>query len=152
MEKIYIQDINPGEQITSFFLVQHKEIAKKRNNEDYLKLQLFDRTGSIKAVMWDNVDEVKDTFNRDDIVKIQGVSGLYQDTLQIVIRRMRRASEEEIDLGDLLPSGDIDRKELVAQLRQEISEVRSPYLKQLLEKIVTLSQQDIPWMIRLKRC
>ena len=78
MEKIYIQDIEPGEQITSFFLVQFKEVAKKRNNEDYLKLQLFDRTGSIKAVMWDNVEEVKDTFERDDIIKIQGVSGLYQ--------------------------------------------------------------------------
>jgi 3'-5' exoribonuclease len=133
MEKIYIQDIEPGEQITSFFLVQYKEVAKKRNNEDYLKLQLFDRTGSIKAVMWDNVEEVKDTFERDDIIKIQGVSGLYQDTLQIVIRRLRRAEEDEIDLGDLLPAGGIDREELITRLREEIAEIGSPFLRQLLE-------------------
>ncbi|OGL47875.1 MAG: hypothetical protein A2161_22685 [Candidatus Schekmanbacteria bacterium RBG_13_48_7] len=141
MEKIFIKDLKQGEPVTSFFLVQQKEISKKRNDEDYLRLIVSDRTGFVNAVMWDNVEEIRDSFQKDDIVKIQGVSTIYQDNMQIVIRRLRLAAEDEIDLKDYLPSSLLSKDELISKLQAEIAEVETPSLKFLLENI--FSDKDI---------
>ena len=59
MKTYYVQDCQPNDRLTSYFLVQRKEVRFKKNSgEPYLSLTLSDRTGQIEAKMWDGVEEI----------------------------------------------------------------------------------------------
>ena len=52
MKSPYIKEVEPNQIISTFFLVQNKEIRQKKTGEPYLSLSLCDRTGELDAKMW----------------------------------------------------------------------------------------------------
>src|SRR5919198_5409567 len=99
MKAVFVGSLVPNETVTSYFLVTYKEIRQKKTGEPYLSLQLADRTGEIEAKMWDNVEEVMHTFDRDDFVKAKGLMQVYQKRAQFTIHRLRRLDDREVDFG-----------------------------------------------------
>ena len=91
-------------------VVSNKQIKSKKSGEPYLDLTLMDRTGTIQAKMWDNVEECTDHFEQDDIVKIKGLINKYNQRWQLTVHKVRKMDAAEIDFSDYLPktSKDID--------------------------------------------
>ena len=60
MKDFYLCDCAQQENkvITSMFVVVSKQIKAKKSGEPYLALTLGDRSGSLDAKMWDNVEEL----------------------------------------------------------------------------------------------
>src|ERR1700684_744972 len=87
MKDFYIRDCSQQENkvITSQFVVVSKQIKAKKNGEPYLALSLGDRSGSIDAKMWDNVEEFLNAFEQDDFVKIKGLINKYNNRWQLTI-------------------------------------------------------------------
>lgn len=132
--KKFIQDCQPNDRLTSFFLVQAKEVRTKKNSgEPYLSLMLSDRTGRIEAKMWDGVEEIVDAFDRDDIVKVKANIQLFRDKPQMIVQQLRRADDSEVDLGDFIPHTKSDIGTMFAELRAAVREFRNPHLKALLD-------------------
>ena len=71
-------------------VVSNKQIKSKKSGEPYLDLTLMDRTGTIQAKMWDNVEECSDNFEQDDIVKIKGLINKYNQRWQLTIHKVRK--------------------------------------------------------------
>ena len=133
MKTNYVQDLEVNSRVTTFFLVQSKEIRFKKNSgEPYLSLMLSDRTGRIEAKMWDGVEEVAETFDRDDFVKVKANVQLYRDQNQLVIQKLRRAEESEVDLSDYVPHTKRDLDEMIAELRGVVNGFTNPHLQALL--------------------
>ena len=89
--------------VTTFLLVGEKEMRATREGKPYLRLELSDCTGNIEARIWENVEYVVATFQRDDIVKLQGRVESYRNKTQLAIDKIRRAEPAEIDLADYFP-------------------------------------------------
>jgi 3'-5' exoribonuclease len=142
----YVCDLQPDQTVTSFFLVQSKELRFKKTGERYLSLRLCDRSGNLDAKMWDGVEEVAGTFERDDFVKVKGFVQLFRDRLQMTIQLLRRADESEIEIDDYLPRTKKNIDEMFGEVERAAGAVSNPYLKQLLEDI--LADQQI--VARLK--
>ena len=83
MKTAYVADLQPNQAVTTFLLVQSKEIRFKRSGEPYLSLRLSDRSGQLEAKMWDGVAEVASSFERDDVIKVQDIVQLFRDRLQM---------------------------------------------------------------------
>lgn len=133
MKDHYVEDLQENERVDAFYLVQSKEIRTKKNSgEPYLSLTLSDRTGSIECKMWDGVDAVLDLFSKDDFVKVRASVQLYRDRPQLVIHKLRRAEDREIDLGDFIPHTKHDIGEMWANLRADVEAFQNPHLKALL--------------------
>ncbi len=148
MKTSYVQDFQPNDKIVSFFLVQSKEVrVKKGSGDPYLSLQLSDRTGQIEAKMWDGVDEVAHTFDRDDFIKVKANIQLYRDKPQMIIQRLRRAEESEIDLADYMPHTKRDIDEMMAELRGTVERFTNPDLKTLL--LAFLDDEEIASRLRV---
>jgi 3'-5' exoribonuclease len=143
----FVADFEPNETITSHFLVQSKEIRLRKTGEPYLALILSDRTGQLEAKKWDDIEEVADTFDRDDFVKVNGLIQNYRDRPQMTIHRLRRAEESEIELADYLPHTTRDVEEMFAELRAAVDEIGNPHLKKLLQSFL----DDPEVASRLKR-
>ena len=57
-----IDKFKEGDSIQGFFLCFEKHIRHSRNGDLFIDLRLRDKTGSINAKIWDNVNELKKKF------------------------------------------------------------------------------------------
>lgn len=136
MKAAYVSDLAPDTTITSFFLVCEKELRSTREGKAYLRLELGDRSGTIEARLWDNVESCTALFERDDIVKVQARVENYKNRLQLAVERVRRAEPGEVDLPDYFPHTAEDIEQLYARLREHVAAIRNPYLSRLVSGVV----------------
>ncbi len=120
MKEFYIRDAAQQENkvVTTSFVVSSKQTKSKKSGEPYLDLTLMDRTGTIQAKMWDNVEECTNNFEQDDIVKIKGLINRYNQRWQLTVHKVRKMDESEIDFGDYLPEDHARRGRAVAGARR----------------------------------
>ncbi|ABF43294.1 metal dependent phosphohydrolase [Candidatus Koribacter versatilis Ellin345] len=119
--------------ITSQFVVVSKQIKAKKNGEPYLALTLGDRSGSVDAKMWDNVEEFLNAFEQDDFVKVKGLINKYNNRWQLTIHKIRKMGDSEVDFSDYLPKTSKDIDQLWAKLGEFVETMQQPQLKQLLK-------------------
>src|SRR5262252_900709 len=104
MKTPFISELNSEQNITTFFLVCEKEVRNTKEGKPYLRLELGDRSGTIEARMWDQIETHSKDVEREDIVKVQGRVEIYRGRPQFAVQQMRKAKPEEVDLADFLPA------------------------------------------------
>ena len=133
MKKLFIDEIEAGDQVIDFFLVRSKNLLSTRTGKPYLDLELQDKKGFVTAKMWDGVDKVEDLFERGDIVKIKASAQEYRGQLQIKIDDIRLpAPQENMDLQDFLPSTSGDVEAMHREIIELIESIDNEYLIELL--------------------
>ena len=55
---LFVADIRPGDKIEDVYLLAEKNISSKKDGKPYLTLVLSDKSGRIKGVAWDNVEQI----------------------------------------------------------------------------------------------
>lgn len=133
----YLKDFQPGEKVTSFFVLRKKEMRSKRDSEElYALLELGDASGRIKATVWDEAQKTYDTLTVGEVVKVQAKAVQFGERVQLNIERIRMTTEkDDVDLRQLVPVVPKDRRALFAELDQLIASVQNTFLRNLLEVI-----------------
>src|SRR5215831_6597137 len=131
MKTPLVSEISSEQNITTFFLVCEKEIRNTREGKPYLRLELGDRSGTIEARMWDQIEVATREVDREDIVKVQGRVEIYRGRPQFSVLQMRKAKPDEVDLADFLPATKEDVEKLFKQLLAEADSIKNPWLKKL---------------------
>jgi len=136
MKSPTIADLEPGQLATGVFLVLSKEVRQKKGSGDpYLLLTLGDRAGDIEARMWDNVENVIDTFDRDDFVKVKCLPQIFHNRLQVTIHTLQRVAASDVDPADFFPASARDPEEMFSELRGVIAGIGNPHLRGLLTAV-----------------
>jgi 3'-5' exoribonuclease len=153
MKSHFVNELKPGQTITTSFLVCSKEIREKKkgdrqtkNGDPYLSLQLGDRTGELDAKMWDNVAEVMETFERDDFVKVKGLIQIFHNRPQMTLHTIQRIDDREMDFADYFPASTRDPQEMWQELRGIAGAIGNPHLHKLLAAL--LDDEEIAWRYR----
>ena len=136
MKATFIRDLRPDQIIVTEFLVQSKELRSKKSGENYLSLALSDKTGELDAKMWENVEDVHLTFERDDFVKVKGAVQVYRNKPQLTLHKIRRLEDAEVDLADFFPRSARDPEEMWLELLGVVQGLVNPQLKELLSRIL----------------
>jgi 3'-5' exoribonuclease len=136
MKSPYIKELEPNQVVSTFFLVQNKEIRQKKTGEPYLSLSLTDRTGELDAKMWDNVVEVMETFERDDFVKVKGLIQIFHNRPQMTIHKMRRVGDHEVEFADYFPASERNPDDMLAELRGIVAGMTNAHLRGLLNALL----------------
>ncbi len=147
MKPAYVADFAPDTAVTTFLLVGEKELRATREGKPFLRLELSDRTGTIEARIWENVEYVLSAFERDDIVKLQARVESYRNKTQLAIDKIRRADPKEIDLADYFPHTSEDVEQLYLRLCAHAASVTTVWLNRLLTSVIA----DPAIVPRLKR-
>jgi 3'-5' exoribonuclease len=138
MKSHYVSDLQDGQAVTSLFLVGAKEIrTSQRSGKSWLELALRDRTGSIPAKMWDNFEALAKTFEADDVVQIRGRVKLYNGQKEMTLEQIVPAAARDYELSDFLAHTKYDVEELYGELAAVVGAVRNPWIKRLLESVVS---------------
>src|SRR2546429_4454860 len=136
MKPSYVSDLTTEQSVTTFLLVCEKEVRSTKEGKPYLRLELGDRSGTIEARMWDQIDAISKEVDREDIVKVQGRVEIYRGKPQLSVQQMRKAKPNEVDLADFLPSTKEDVEKLFKQLLAEAASIKNPWLNKLNTEIL----------------
>lgn len=129
----YIESLREGERINEIFLCKQKNSALTKAGKPYDNLILQDKTGTLDAKIWEPGSVGIDEFDSLDYIAVMGDITSFQGALQLNVKRVRKASEDEYDPKDYLPVSEYDVEEMYAELTGYIASLRNPYLKKLAE-------------------
>ncbi len=140
MKDIYIADLAGFDEtriFDGFFLLLSRQQRTTKTNKPYLNLILGDKTGQMEGRVWDVSDpRIYKDVERGDIVKARGCVSRFDDRLQMKVDQMRKATADEVDKTDLLPSTTYDVDDLWRQLRGYVESFTEPNLKLLLKTLL----------------
>ena len=131
----YIESFREGERISGIYLCKYKQSAMTKNGKAYENLIMQDKTGTVDAKIWDPNSQGIEDFEALDYVDIMAEITSFQGTLQLNVKRARKARENEYQPSDYLPVSERDIEEMYEELMQFAGRVREPHLRALLEDI-----------------
>ena len=141
LEKAGIKSVPIGKSFVGFCVLRNKELRYKQSGEPYLILELGDRSGRLKARIWEKPLEYEQAYQAGNIIKIKAVVQAFQDKKELKIQKIRLATaEDEVELKDLLPASPKDLQQLKQKLHEHINSIENPYLKKLLSGLFDVKE------------
>ncbi len=123
-----------------FFLCTQKDVRQGRGGELFIAVSLQDRTGLVRARIFNEAARLREEFDSGDFVKVQGRTELFNGRLQLVIENIRRVNPDQ-DRGqgfreeDCVLSAPRPVEEMWKELDELILHVRDPFVRELLQRI-----------------
>mgnify|MGYP000239396085 FL=1 len=129
----YIKDLHEGETIRSIYLCKGKRTAETRNGKPYENLILQDKTGVLDGKIWDPNSQGIADYDEKDFIEVVGDVITYNNNLQLNIKQLRKASEEEYNPADYMPTSEKSVDGMYEELLGYIRGISNSYLRQAIE-------------------
>ena len=133
MKKLFIKDIRAGDSVDDIFVLSEKTMAQKRDGNNFLNIKISDKTGNIKGVIWDNIDEISAGTASGDFVQVQGTVTEYKGMLQLVVKNITTIPADSINPSDFLPATRRDIDKMFLRLLKITASMEAGHLKKLFE-------------------
>jgi 3'-5' exoribonuclease len=144
----YVKDLKDKDSVASPFLIKFSASALGKNGKPYMNFVFMDKTGEIEGRLWEDVTQYIGQAVRDALVLVEGRCQLYQGRRQVVIQRLQILREDELNLKDYLPEGELDADELYIELMKYVDSMQDPYYKALAQAVL---RDDSEIVDRMKR-
>jgi 3'-5' exoribonuclease len=130
-----LREFSDGDQVAGVFVVRERERRQKRNGEDFLRVVLADKTGTVPAIAWEAVAECFEICAPGSIVIVTGSFSVHpQFGRQIKLAAVRPAGPGEYDAEQLAEGPARSVELLETDLRALIATVQNDSLRQLLDR------------------
>ena len=130
-----VRDLQDGSAVDQVLLVREREIRRTRAGADYMRLALADRTGTVVAVVWDDVEEAWAATAAGEPVRVVGSFAEHpRYGRQITVHSL--LDPGEIEWERLLDAPAISIAELERRLDTHIADVRDLHLSALMESLL----------------
>ncbi len=133
MKNQYVNTIKAGDEIDEVFILAEKFLSQKKDGNNYLNVTLSDKTGRIKGVVWDNVDDISLKVSSGNFVHVKGNVSEYRDMLQLVIKKMTPCTVESVDPEDFLPVTNLNVDDLFDRLVKKTDSLKNTHLRRLFD-------------------
>jgi 3'-5' exoribonuclease len=129
----FINQLAERENIDQVFLVADKQLRANRNGNLYLQLRLTDKTGSLTGMLWNATDNVFNSVQTGNYLRVAGTTQLYNGQLQMIVTRIEPTDPRQIDDQDfaMVSSEEVDR--LAKRLTELLRGMRNEHLRNLAE-------------------
>jgi 3'-5' exoribonuclease len=134
--RVFVRDLCDGQAVDAAFLVKDRILRKKRNGDDYLRVTLADRTGSLSAVCWEEAVAYGEIAAPGAVVQVRGRYSVDERFgPQLTVELLAAAEPHRYRIDDLLDGPSIDVEKMEEDLRGLIATVRNPHLQRLLDEL-----------------
>jgi 3'-5' exoribonuclease len=113
-----------------------KDRLSARNGSIYLSLELRDRSGSIPARAFREVDRLAGRFERGDAIRVSGKVERFRGELVAEIAEIQPIEDGQLDPADFLPAAYRDAQELEGFLEHLTREVHDAPLRSVVERVL----------------
>jgi 3'-5' exoribonuclease len=130
MKSVYVAELAVGDDVSELFAVRSVDL-KEYTGGKMVSLELVDRTGRIKGIIWEGSADLMRNLKADRVYKIRGSVTTYKGENQITVTAIEPC--EEFDPDDFLPGGDLSYEELEKKLTEAIKRVKDSDYRGLLD-------------------
>jgi 3'-5' exoribonuclease len=131
-----IAELRPGQRFSGVYACVRKDRLSARNGSIYLSMELRDRSGSIPARAFREVDRLAGRFERGDAIRVSGRVERFRGELVAEVEDVEPIEASELDPAEFLPSAYRDAEELDGFLEHLSREVHDPALRQVVERVL----------------
>ena len=131
-----IAELGPGQRFQGIYACVRKDRLSARNGSIYLSLELRDRSGSIPARAFRDVDRFAGRFERGDPIRVSGKVERFRGELVAEVEDIQPIEAAELDPAEFLPAAYRDAQELEGFLEHLTREVHDPALRQVVERVL----------------
>lgn len=139
-----IRDLTHGVRCDMVLLVRGVERRTRRDGRDFLKVTFGDRTGTLTAMVWDDVDEIAPLLI---VGEAFAVTGAYEVSEkfgpQLKLEGFQPAADGTYDASELRAGPPVPVSELEHRLRALIASVEDQQLRQVLDLV--LGEETETW-------
>ena len=128
----YIHELKSGDMVSDIYLCKSKQTLKTKAGKSYYSMMLQDKTGTVDAKVWELTPGIE-YFEPMDFIKVEGQVTSFQGSLQLNLRRIRRAKEGEYIPADYMPCSRYSIEDMYKELMGYVDSVKEPHLHELLE-------------------
>lgn len=130
----WVSKLEPGVEFIGFYVARNPRLDPFRDSAKgkYMRLQLVDRSGSVQARIWEEAEQAAQQIADGTPIKVDGLAELYNEELQVQIRRFRPARNGEVRREDMVSRSKRDPEEMWLVVQQAIHDVNDPHLAALL--------------------
>ena len=121
----YINEIREGEQVIEHYLCKSRQTFKSKNDKNYLSLKLADKTGTVDAKVWNLGNDIQ-SFAENDMIKIDATAQIFNNDIQLNVKRIRKSREGEYDPADYIPSTEKILSRCGENLRDILRPLKTP--------------------------
>ena len=132
MEKQFVADLKEKQNFQSPFLAKNKILLTDKKGNQYISLYLSDKSGTVDAKIWDNIERMNNSFESGDIVMVKGQVQLFQNKKQVVIHKIDPITDESFNFEDFVGEISSSPEEVFQELLQMVNQVESDHIKQLI--------------------
>lgn len=133
--RIAVRDLVAGQLVDSTFAVLRKDRRRTRGGSPYLALELADRTGRVRATIFDDAPILDGRFAAGDVIRVLGSVEDYRGRPQIVVRSAERV-ETPTDALEFTPGARRDVDDLEGFLEFLAEEIVDPALRELARAVL----------------
>ena len=128
-----VRQFADGCQIAQALLLRDVEVRRRRDGGEYLKLLLGDRTGSVPAVVREEVAAAREVCRSGEIVHVTGQFSVHaRFGPQLAVQAIRSALDGEYIRDSLLDGPHRELAQMESDLRGLVATVQNPHLRRLL--------------------
>lgn len=142
----YISELSDGDNVQEVFLVTESQERTTKDGSPYLTMTLADKTGSVKAILWNYTPE-HPRVERDRFVRVKGVAGMYNNQLQLRLLAVENFPEDKVSIDEFLRKTDKDVDKLLGKITSILSDIKEPHLTALMKAF----QEDEAFMSEFGR-
>lgn len=126
-----------GEQVNLFLLIKSAVKGIASNGKPFLTVMLQDRSGEIEAKLWDTSDEHVKMYQPQTIVLVAGEVHNFRGRLQLKIKQIRLANEnDQISVSDLLEKAPITKEQINEKITKYIFEMKNPNIQRITRRLL----------------
>jgi 3'-5' exoribonuclease len=134
-KRSWVRDLRAGTDLEESFAVRSVDVRQRRGGGPYLAATIGDRTGEVTALVWQNVDQLRDVLEPGRVVSVKGQVQRYNQQLQVVVRQAEPLPSESVEDALFVRSSAVDPTVLWKRLNTLIEEIGDAHIRQLLFRI-----------------
>ena len=151
MENYSVCQLQRDMRFEGFLLVRSAEKRKDSKGNDYVDMNLADRTGEINCKIW-NWDAAAEVPEAGSAVKVRGTIQEYNGRLQLRVEKWRPAAEgDPLDMNSLVPSAPRPAADMLQEIRDIVAGFRNEKLRRLTEGMLEQAGRDLSWFPAAQR-
>src|SRR6266480_419033 len=131
-----ITELQPGQRFRGVYACVRKDRLSARNGSIYLSLELRDRSGSMPARAFREVDRLAARFERGDAIRVCGKVERFRGELVAQVEEIQAVEASALDPAEFLPAAYRDPEELEGFLEHLTREVHDSPLREVVQRVL----------------
>ena len=129
-----VRELAAGALVDATFAVSRKERRTRRDGRPFLDLELTDKSGRVRARVWDGVPVLEQRFEVGDTVRVLGRVGEYAGKVELEVRDVERVDPG--DPAEFVPGARRDIEDLDGYIDFLVGEIYHDGLRALCEAVL----------------